>query len=40
MAAEGDFGVDLFPLLPELALVRDDPRMAVFRHERHLPWPP
>lgn len=40
LAAMHDQFVDIYPLFPELALMRDDPRMKEFRHQRGLPWPP
>jgi hypothetical protein len=40
MAAMHDHIVDIYPLFPELALMRDDARMKEFRHKRNLPWPP
>jgi TolB-like protein/DNA-binding winged helix-turn-helix (wHTH) protein len=40
LAAMHDHIVDLYPLFPEFALMRDDARMKEFRHKRNLPWPP
>jgi TolB-like protein/DNA-binding winged helix-turn-helix (wHTH) protein/Flp pilus assembly protein TadD len=40
LAATHDQIVDIYPFFPELALMRDDPRMKEFRHQRNLPWPP
>jgi tetratricopeptide (TPR) repeat protein len=40
MAVAHDHIVDIYPLFPEFALMRDDPRMKEFRHKRNLPWPP
>ena len=40
MAAAHDHIVDIYPLFPEFALMRDAPRMKEFRRKRNLPWPP
>jgi hypothetical protein len=40
MAAVRDHIVDIYPLFPEFALMRDDARMKEFRRTRNLPWPP
>jgi TolB-like protein/DNA-binding winged helix-turn-helix (wHTH) protein/Flp pilus assembly protein TadD len=40
LAAMHDHIVDIYPVWPEFALMRDDPRMKEFRHKRNLPWPP
>jgi tetratricopeptide (TPR) repeat protein len=40
MAAMHDHIVDIYPVWPEFALMRDDPRMKEFRRKRNLPWPP
>jgi tetratricopeptide (TPR) repeat protein len=40
LAAMHDHIVDVYPLFPEFALMRDDARMKEFRHKRNLPWPP
>jgi TolB-like protein/DNA-binding winged helix-turn-helix (wHTH) protein/cytochrome c-type biogenesis protein CcmH/NrfG len=40
LVATHDQIVDLYPLFPELALMRDDARMKEFRHKRNLAWPP
>ena len=40
LAAMHDHIVDIYPVWPEFALMRADPRMKEFRHKRNLPWPP
>jgi TolB-like protein/DNA-binding winged helix-turn-helix (wHTH) protein len=40
LAAMHDHIVDIYPLYPEFALMRDDVPMKEFRHKRNLPWPP
>lgn len=40
MAALHDPRVDLYPFFPELASLRDDPRLKEFRRKRGLSWPP
>jgi tetratricopeptide (TPR) repeat protein len=40
LAAIHDHIVDIYPVWPEFALMRDDPRMKEFRRKRNLPWPP
>ena len=39
LAAMHDHIVDVYPLFPEFALMRDDARMKEFRRKRNLPWP-
>jgi TolB-like protein/DNA-binding winged helix-turn-helix (wHTH) protein/Flp pilus assembly protein TadD len=39
LAAMHDDIVDAYPVFPEFALMRDDPRMKEFRRRRNLPWP-
>ncbi len=39
MAAMKDPRVDMYPFFPELASLRDDPRMQQFRRNRGLTWP-
>ncbi len=40
LAAMHDHIVDIYPIFPEFALMRDDARMKEFRRKRNLPWPP
>jgi TolB-like protein/DNA-binding winged helix-turn-helix (wHTH) protein len=40
LAAMHDHIVDIYPLFPEFALMRDDARMKEFRRKRNLSWPP